>query len=131
MSLKTHTKKMNSKVAHNRPNFFFLYCQLAQKQPKSQFLFQKNCSPRDLCIITLVTYIRMYSSNFHHLQQKPHFRAGGTRGARRLIAPTYLGRFRSKTLEPVRSNCPPWIFRASDVSKSFLLQSSWWTMKCI
>jgi hypothetical protein len=30
-----------------RPNFVFQYCQLAQNQPKSQFLFHKNCSPRD------------------------------------------------------------------------------------
>jgi len=36
-------------------NFFFQYCQPAQIQPKSQFLFHKNCSPRDLCIMTLIT----------------------------------------------------------------------------
>ena len=46
-------KKSPSKVAHNRPRLFFLYCQPAQIQPKSQFLFHKNCSPRDLCIKTL------------------------------------------------------------------------------
>ena len=35
------------------PNFFLQYCLPAQNQPKSQFLFQKNCSPRELCIMTL------------------------------------------------------------------------------
>ena len=35
------------------PKFFFQYCQPAQIQPKSQFLFHKNCSSRDLCIMTL------------------------------------------------------------------------------
>ena len=34
-------------------NSFFQYCQLAQNQPKSQFLFNKNCSPHDVCIMTL------------------------------------------------------------------------------
>ena len=47
-------KKQPSKVAHNRPQFFFQYCQLAQNQSKSQFLFHKNCSPHDLCIMTLI-----------------------------------------------------------------------------
>ena len=47
-------KKQPLKVAHNRP-IFFQYCQLAQSQPKSQFLFHKNCSPRDLCKITWLT----------------------------------------------------------------------------
>ena len=32
-------KKASTKVADNRPNFFFQYCQLAQNQPKSHFLF--------------------------------------------------------------------------------------------
>jgi hypothetical protein len=42
-----------SKVAQNWPNFFIQYCQLAQNQPKSQFLFHINWWPRDLCIMTL------------------------------------------------------------------------------
>ena len=46
-------KKMPSNVAHNRPPFFFQYCQPAQNQPKSQFLFHKFCSPREFCITTL------------------------------------------------------------------------------
>ena len=33
--------------------FSFQNCQPAQNQPKSQFQFHKNCSPRDLCIMTL------------------------------------------------------------------------------
>ena len=45
-------KKLASKVARIQPNFF-QYCQPAHKQPKSQFLFHKNCSPRNLCIMTL------------------------------------------------------------------------------
>jgi hypothetical protein len=46
-------KKPTSKVAHNWPHFFFQYSQPTQNQPKSQFLFHKNCSPRELCIMTL------------------------------------------------------------------------------
>ena len=45
-------KKTPSKVAHNWPN---QPCQPAQNQPKSQFLFHKNCSLRDLCLMTLLT----------------------------------------------------------------------------
>ena len=37
--------KLPSKVAHNRPKYFFQYCQPAQRQPTSEFLFHKNCSP--------------------------------------------------------------------------------------
>ena len=36
------------KVAHNRPQFFFQYYQLAQIQPKSQFRFYKHLPPRDI-----------------------------------------------------------------------------------
>jgi len=36
------------------PNSFFQYCQPTQNQPKSQFLFHKNFSPHDLCIMTLI-----------------------------------------------------------------------------
>ena len=35
--------------------YFLQYFQLAQDKPKSQFLFQKNCSACDLCIMTLPT----------------------------------------------------------------------------
>ena len=38
-------KKTPSKVAHNQSPIFFQYCQPAQNQPKSQFLFNRNCSP--------------------------------------------------------------------------------------
>ena len=37
--------------------FFFQHCQSAQTQPKSQILFHKNSSPRDLCIMTLTTAV--------------------------------------------------------------------------
>ena len=47
-------KKTASKVAHNRLEFFFQYCQSAQIQPRSQFLFHKNLQPREFSIITLV-----------------------------------------------------------------------------
>ena len=47
-------KKMPSKVPHNRPKKCFQYCQPAQNQSKSQLLFHKNCSPRDLCVMTLL-----------------------------------------------------------------------------
>ena len=49
-------KKPPSKVAHNQPNFF-QYCQLAQNQHKIQFLFHKNCSPCDLCVMALVVSV--------------------------------------------------------------------------
>ena len=46
-------KKTLSKVAHIRPPFFFQYCQLAQNQPKSHFLFHKNVFLCDFYITTL------------------------------------------------------------------------------
>ena len=49
-TLRNHPKKLL--IIESAP-IFFQYCQLAQIQPKSQFLFHKNCSPRDLCIMTL------------------------------------------------------------------------------
>ena len=66
-------KKPPSKVAHNRPRpFFFQYCQSAQIQPKSQFLFHKNLPPRDFSIMTLEPggssnrsrYLRVMSCSF-------------------------------------------------------------------
>jgi hypothetical protein len=48
------TWKRHSKVAYNRPPFFFQYCQPAQNQPKSHFLFHKNVSLRDFYMMTLV-----------------------------------------------------------------------------
>ena len=41
-----------SKVAHNQHNLFFQYCQPAQNQPKSYFLFDKDVSLRDFNIMT-------------------------------------------------------------------------------
>ena len=56
-----------SNVANNRPQFIFEYCQPAQNQPKSQFLFHKSCSPRDLCIMTLAgTQMPEHELNFEH-----------------------------------------------------------------
>ena len=46
-------EKLPSKVAHNRPNFFFQYCQPAQNQPRSHFLFHNDDSLRDFYIMTL------------------------------------------------------------------------------
>ena len=43
-------KKTPSKVAHNRPNFFFSVA----NQPKSHFLFHQNVSLHDFYIMTLV-----------------------------------------------------------------------------
>jgi hypothetical protein len=50
-------KKKTSKVAHNWPPIFFQYCQPAQNQLKSHFLFHKNVSLRDFYIMTLATAI--------------------------------------------------------------------------
>ena len=57
-------KKPPSKVAHNRPNFFFQYCQPAQNQPKSHILFHKNVSLRDFYIMTL------HSSMYRNLTKR-------------------------------------------------------------
>ena len=45
---------------------FFQYCQLAQIQPKSKFLFYKNLPPRDFFIMTLFVGILMtlFSDSF-------------------------------------------------------------------
>ena len=53
-------KKTPSKVAHNRINPFFPVLPSCPKQPKSQFMFHKNCSPRNLCIMTLTRYYVYY-----------------------------------------------------------------------
>ena len=53
-------KKSPSKVAHNRPQFFFQYCQSAQNQLKSHFLFHKNVSLRNFYIMTLGVVILLW-----------------------------------------------------------------------
>ena len=40
----------------------FQYCQPAQNQSYSQFLFYENCSLRHWCIMTLIVYIDPYAS---------------------------------------------------------------------
>ena len=45
--------KTLKKCPQKLPNFF-VCCQPAQNQPKSQFMFHKKCLLRDLCIMTLV-----------------------------------------------------------------------------
>ena len=57
-------KKLPSKVANNWPQFFFHYCQMVQYQPKSQFLFHKNCSPCDLGIMILVKTVSFSREDF-------------------------------------------------------------------
>ena len=52
LSIKTW-KKNAVKSCSLSAQFFFQYCQIAQNQPKSQFMFDKNWSPRDLCIMIL------------------------------------------------------------------------------
>ena len=52
-------KNPTSKVAHEWPNFFSVL-PMAQNQPKSQFLFLKNCSPCDLYIMTYLSQIHDY-----------------------------------------------------------------------
>ena len=48
------TTMFKKKIAHeNMKKPASKVAKLAQIQPKSQFLFHKNCSPRDLCIKTL------------------------------------------------------------------------------
>ena len=49
-------EKTPSKNAHNRSKLaIFSVLPTGSNQPKSQFLFHKNCSLRDLCIMTLWT----------------------------------------------------------------------------
>ena len=50
-------KQTTTKVAHNRPKYFFQHCQPAQNQPKSQFMFHENCSLRDLRLLTLILLV--------------------------------------------------------------------------
>ena len=45
-------KKTASKVAHNRPNFFFS----STNRPKSQFLFHKNLPSRDFSIMSKLPF---------------------------------------------------------------------------
>ena len=42
------------KICIISPQFFFQYCQPAQNQPKSHFLFYKNVSLGDFYIMTLI-----------------------------------------------------------------------------
>ena len=46
-------KKLPSKVAHNRPHFFFQYCQPEQNQPKSQIFFIEISHRVTFCHATL------------------------------------------------------------------------------
>ena len=72
-------KKPPSKVAHNWPPIFFQYCQTAQIQPKSQFLFHKNSSPQfrwpsglDVCLWFLWcvrTRLRPMRKKCHRVQK--------------------------------------------------------------
>ena len=64
-------KKPPSKVVHNWHKFFFQYCQPAQNQPESQFLVHDNCSPYDLCIMTLLTKRSRHSSDALSNLSKP------------------------------------------------------------
>ena len=53
-------KKPASKVAHNRPQVYFQYCQPAQNQPKTNpnlILFHKNGSLCNFYIMTLSTSV--------------------------------------------------------------------------
>ena len=54
------SKKTSSKVAHNRPPFFFQYCQPAQNQPKSHILFHKNGSLRDFYDFAFISLLSTY-----------------------------------------------------------------------
>ena len=53
-------KKIALKSSSSSAQFFFLYCQPAKNQVKSQFLFIKNISPRDLWKITSLWNLTMH-----------------------------------------------------------------------
>ena len=78
-------KQHPQKLLIINPNLFFRYCQPAQNQPKSQFLFHKNCSPRDICIMTLVDYGPFFSVQFSRFKFQDCWiiRLGSTKRPRR------------------------------------------------
>ena len=47
-------------------DFVFHYCQPSQNQPKSQILFHKNCSPRNLSIMTFYIHSTYYTEGSHN-----------------------------------------------------------------
>ena len=57
---------------HYCPFRNFQYCQLAQNQPKSHILFDRNVSPRDLYKITLISHritkVASWSSNTNNAE---------------------------------------------------------------
>ena len=65
-------KKTPSNLLIIGPDTFFHYCQSAQIQPKSQFLFHKILALRDFSIMTL------YENDLRFIfgQQWPKFRVG-------------------------------------------------------
>ena len=71
-------KNLPQKLLIIGPIYVFQYCQPAQNQPKSQFLFHEICSPRDLCIMTVNTgkewkkfsaFIKAYEGHFESFFQ--------------------------------------------------------------
>ena len=60
-------EKLPSKVAHNRPQIFFQYCQPTQNHPKSHILFQKNGSLRDFYIMTLYATVLVFVFTCNYL----------------------------------------------------------------
>ena len=72
--LKKHPMKTLKSSPHRfyGPVWNFQYCQLAQNQPKSHILFNKNVSPRDLYKLTLilhqVTKVASWSSNTNNAE---------------------------------------------------------------
>ena len=61
-------KKLPSKVAHNCSKHLFQYCQPTQNQPKSQFIFHRNYSPHDLCLMTLLRILKEHIKRNTYLE---------------------------------------------------------------
>ena len=68
----THENIKNSPQRYYCPVRNVQFCQLAQNQPKSHILFDRNVSPRDLYKITLishrVTKVASWSSNTNNAE---------------------------------------------------------------
>ena len=66
-------KNQTQKLLMIGPNFFFQQWQLAQNQPKSQFLFHKNCSSCNLSIMTLALCLGMWSLSWIYTTAKSKY----------------------------------------------------------
>ena len=66
-------QKKPLKIPYFRGHFFFQYCQLAQNQPKSHILLNKNGSMGDIYIMTLLNLLLTKTNVRHGYQNIIHY----------------------------------------------------------